>query len=396
MEEKNRQNQIQSDALQAASVPQSDGQGKDAEPPALPARGQENALQAAPVPQSDGQGKDAEPSASPAGGQKNALQAAPVSQSDGKGKDAGLSASPSRGRENALQAAPVPQSDGQGKDAEPSASPVGGHENAMQAAPVPQSDGQGKDAGLSASPVASTKETGKRYYLMCERNWIYFTLMVVSGFFGAFTYILRGNVFCNAQTGNVVLMGIALGAGEWSQALYYLIPISAYLLGAFVSELLPNPVKHRLPIRWDTLFIAIEMAAVIALGFVPESAPVQISQVAINFIASMQYNTFRQAQGEPVATTFVTNHIRQIGVGVAKAVMHIRSKDKSYRTKLYKHLFMVIFFIVGAVAGTLLCNLFLGHAIWFTLLPLGVVFAALLYADLAPEKDMKDKKPGGH
>lgn len=338
MEEKNRKNQIQSDALQAASVPQSDGQGKDAEPSVSPAREQENALQAVSVPQSDGQEKDA-----------------------------GLSASP-----------------------------VGGQENALQAAPVPQSDGQGKDAEPSASPVAATKEAGKRYYLMCERNWIYFTLMVVSGFFGAFTYILRGNVFCNAQTGNVVLMGIALGAGEWSQALYYLIPISAYLLGAFVSELLPNPVKHRLPIRWDTLFIAIEMAAVIALGFVPESAPVQISQVAINFIASMQYNTFRQAQGEPVATTFATNHIRQIGVGVAKAVMHIRSKDKSYRTKLYKHLFMVIFFIVGAVAGTLLCNLFLGHAIWFTLLPLGVVFAALLYADLAPEKDMKDKKPGGH
>ena len=168
-------------------------------------------------------------------------------------------------------------------------------------------------------------------------------------------------------------------------------------MGAFVSELLPNPVKRVMRVRWDTLLLALEMAAVIALGFVPESAPVQISQVVINFIASMQYNTFRQAQGEPVATTFVTNHIRQVGVGIAKAVKHIgKEGDKSYLHKLRIHLFMLLFFVAGAVIGTVFCNLMLGRAIWITLIPLGVVFAALLYADLATEKDMKDKKPSGH
>lgn len=48
------------------------------------------------------------------------------------------------------------------------------------------------------------------YVLMCERIWVYHTLTAVAGFFGAFTYLLRGNIFCNAQTGNVVLMGLAL------------------------------------------------------------------------------------------------------------------------------------------------------------------------------------------
>lgn len=156
----------------------------------------------------------------------------------------------------------------------------------------------------------NTRTKDGKYFLMCERNWIYHFLIVVAGFFGAYTFLLRGNVFCNAQTGNVVLMGIALGSQKWKEALYYLIPISAYLMGAFVSELVPNPLKRHLPIRWDTLLIAIEMLAVLCLGFVPENAPVQISQVTINFIASMQYNTFRQAEGFPMATTFATNHIR--------------------------------------------------------------------------------------
>lgn len=87
--------------------------------------------------------------------------------------------------------------------------------------------------------------------------------------------------------------------------------------------------------RWDTLLIAIEMFVVVVLGFLPESAPVQISQVAINFIASMQYNTFRQAQGVAVATTFATNHIRQIGIGLAKEVKHLKSKEKEFRKKAW-------------------------------------------------------------
>ncbi len=236
----------------------------------------------------------------------------------------------------------------------------------------------------------------EEYFLMCERRWIFHILMVVAGFFGAYTYLLRGNVFCNAQTGNVVLMGMALGAKKWSEALYYLIPISAYLLGSFVSELFPNPIKHRLPIRWDTLLIAIEMAVVLGLGFIPESAPVQISQVAINFIASMQYNTFRQAEGVPMATTFATNHIRQIGVGLAKLVRHRHTKNESNREKLLQHFEMLIFFLVGAVVGTVLCSLFVGKAIWATLIPLGVILGTLLHADLIVEKDMMEKKPAGH
>ena len=236
-----------------------------------------------------------------------------------------------------------------------------------------------------------------RYYLMCERDWIYFVLIFVAGFLGAFTYVLRGGVFCNAQTGNVVLLGMELGKGDWNGALYYLIPIGAYILGAVVSELLPNPVKHRLAVRWDTLLIAVEMIVIVILGFLPESAPVQISQVAVNFIASMQYNTFRQAEGVAVATTFVTNHIRQVGVGLAMEWRHRHDAEKPHRRKFLTHLGMLLFFAAGATIGTVFCVQFLGRAIWITLLPLAVVFAVLLHADLTSEKQLvENQKPSGH
>ena len=215
------------------------------------------------------------------------------------------------------------------------------------------------------------------HYLTCERNWVYFTLIAVAGFWGAYTYLLRGNVFCNAQTGNVVLMGLALGSAEWAKAGYYLVPISAYILGAFVLML-------------------IEMIAVLGLGFLPETAPVQICQVVINFVASMQYNTFRQAEGVPVATTFATNHIRQIGVGLAKELRHRHSADKSHRRKLARHCGMLFFFILGAVTGTVFCHLLGGRAIWLTMIPLGIIFLTLLHADRTTEKELVEQKPAGH
>ena len=226
------------------------------------------------------------------------------------------------------------------------------------------------------------------HYLTCERNWVYFTLIAVAGFWGAYTYLLRGNVFCNAQTGNVVLMGLALGSAEWAKAGYYLVPISAYILGAFVSELM-----------------LIEMIAVLGLGFLPETAPVQICQVVINFVASMQYNTFRQAEGVPVATTFATNHIRQIGVGLAKELRHRHSADKSHRRKLARHCGMLFFFmnesvntytVLGAVTGTVFCHLLVGRAIWLTMIPLGIIFLTLLHADRTTEKELVEQKPAGH
>lgn len=233
-------------------------------------------------------------------------------------------------------------------------------------------------------------------YLTCEKRWIYFALITVAGFWGAYTYLLRGNVFCNAQTGNVVLMGLALGAGKWKETLYYVIPISAYLMGAFLSELVPNPVKHRLAIRWDTLLILVEMLAVLFLGFLPDSAPVQITQVIINFVASMQYNTFRQADGIPVATTFATNYIRQIGIGLAREVKRRHTGDHSHREKLFVHLRMLLFFFAGASVGSLFAHRMGGRSIWLTLIPLAVVFVALLKADLGKEKDRMEQKPAGH
>lgn len=230
-------------------------------------------------------------------------------------------------------------------------------------------------------------------FLECEQKYVFVILMFVAGFYGAFTYNLRGGVFCNAQTANFVLFAMAFGKKQWADVCYLIIPISAYFMGTVISEVTAGPVRKHSLIRWDTMLIFIEIVVVIILGFVPESAPFQISQVTINFIASMQYNTFRQAEKMPMATTFCTSHVRQIGVSTVKM---LKNKDKKSRQTLLSHLVMLGAFVVGAVVSTVLCNKFLGKAIWFTLIPLGYLFIDLLYADLKKERKDHNKIPHGH
>ena len=192
-----------------------------------------------------------------------------------------------------------------------------------------------------------------------------------------------------------MLLGIALGTRSWTSALYYVIPISAYALGAFISELIPDDVKHRFHIRWETILVAVEIVFVAVLGALPASTPVQVFQVSINFIASMQYNTFRNSEGVPMATTFATNHVRQLGIGLAKE-LHRRHGDTSHRRVLKRHFSMVLFFLAGKVLGAVAC-IFLGRrAVWVAALPYAIVFAAFLHADLTSEKEWLEHDPAGH
>ena len=60
----------------------------------------------------------------------------------------------------------------------------------------------------------SKLELLKEEELECEKLWIFLLLIRIGGFYGAFTYNIRGGVFCNAQTANFVLFAMELGSGR--------------------------------------------------------------------------------------------------------------------------------------------------------------------------------------
>jgi uncharacterized membrane protein YoaK (UPF0700 family) len=231
-------------------------------------------------------------------------------------------------------------------------------------------------------------------YLEYERRWIFWLLIFVAGWYGAYTSALRSGVFCNVQTANVVFLAMYLARQKWLSTAYLLLPISAYLFGSFLSEWIGKGVKHLHFLRWDTLLVALEMCAVVFLALMPADWPDQICQVTLNFVCAMQFNTYCQIEGLLATTTFVTNHICQIVATLAMLICHPESHD--LRRKLKAHVLLFLCFTAGAVVSTVMCGFFSYTSLLSALIPLAAVLICLAWADLLVEHCYFDAVLRGH
>ena len=63
-------------------------------------------------------------------------------------------------------------------------------------------------------------------------------LAISGGLMDAYSYICRGQVFANAQTGNILLLSISLSTGDISGFLHHFYPVVAFASGIALAILL--------------------------------------------------------------------------------------------------------------------------------------------------------------
>ncbi len=200
-------------------------------------------------------------------------------------------------------------------------------------------------------------------------------LAVVGGYLDVYTYIARGGIFANAQTGNIVLLGVSLADGNLMKALSYLISIAAFVLGVFTAELI-HKLETKIPLHWRQLIIALEMIVVLIAAFLPVSDNVYYSynmlcNVVISYICSLQVQTFRVIHGITCATTMCTGNLRS---GTDHLMRYHTSKNKSDLKNGLKCYLIILFFFLGAVISVFLTRAFGSFSVIFCLIPLLIVF----------------------
>ena len=94
-------------------------------------------------------------------------------------------------------------------------------------------------------------------------------LALAGGFLDAYTYLVRGGVFANAQTGNIVLLGVRLMEGDWAGAGHYLVPILAFAAGVLTAELVHARCGRWERLHWRQLTVAAEMILLVAVALLP-------------------------------------------------------------------------------------------------------------------------------
>ena len=118
-------------------------------------------------------------------------------------------------------------------------------------------------------------------------------IILSGGLQDSYTYLCRGKVFANAQTGNIVLLSAYLFDGEWSHCTRYLVPVLAFMLGIFVAECVHRHYKYMERVHWRQLIILSEIVLLFAVGFLPQTINT-FANAVVSFVCAMQVQTFRK------------------------------------------------------------------------------------------------------
>ena len=107
-------------------------------------------------------------------------------------------------------------------------------------------------------------------------------LAIIGGYLDAYTFIDRGKVFANAQTGNIVLLGMNIANGKLYNALLYFLLILAFVLGVLVSHYIKDIFTNNA----EKIIIILEIIILLILSIIPVELPDTFVNIIISFIAS--------------------------------------------------------------------------------------------------------------
>jgi uncharacterized membrane protein YoaK (UPF0700 family) len=191
--------------------------------------------------------------------------------------------------------------------------------------------------------------------------WFALLLTFTNGFLDAYTYSTRGGVFANVQTANVIFFALDASYRKWSATFAHVWPILAFIAGIVLASHIKSgrmdPILPR-PLVWT---MAVQVSALVVIGFVPASVEHTYVTVPISFLAAVQIGLFRNI-GDlvylPVATT--GNLMRFVEAGYAGFV----EGDAGSRRASGVYGSLIAIFALGALVGAILSHAFGVRAIW--------------------------------
>lgn len=185
-------------------------------------------------------------------------------------------------------------------------------------------------------------------------------LAVAGGFLDAYSYVCRGQVFSNAQTGNILLVGVNVSEGNWGSALRYLVPVIAFTFGIVVADMVRYQMKDQKMIHWRQITVLFEIISMCAISFMPQEWNLLANSLA-SFACGIQVESFRKINGNGMATTMCIGNLRTATQHVCE---YQHTKDKAMLKKGILFYAIILFFAMGAIIGNLCVTIWKERAIF--------------------------------
>lgn len=216
-----------------------------------------------------------------------------------------------------------------------------------------------------------------------------FMLSLAAGCMNAFTLVSLIALPVTHSTGTTSAFSIALAHGDFSQALYLLGLIIAFVLGAVSSGLLIRDYHLKLGRRYGIALMS--EAALVTIAFVSYQDDPLVTHFLLAFAAGLQNAMATTYSGAVVRTTHVTGILTDLGIQAARAITGQRV-DRP-------RIFLFIWIFVGFVTGSFFAAFFfpiLGALVLLLVILLsgGTGLAYYVYRILAMRKQSLTVKPG--
>ena len=192
----------------------------------------------------------------------------------------------------------------------------------------------------------------KEQTLQPSESFLVAALLAISGgVLDAYTYVCRGGVFANAQTGNLVLLAVRLSEQRLGEALRYLAPVAAFSLGVVLAELIRERLPSSQRFHWRHLVLLLEVAVLAAAAALPLGEGDQPVNVMVSFVCAMQVEAFRKVRGQPFASTMCTGNLRS---GTDLLYRGVRTGDRKLVGRALRYFGVIGCFMAGAALGGVL------------------------------------------
>ena len=217
----------------------------------------------------------------------------------------------------------------------------------------------------------------KRRGQMSEAFCTAMFLSLSGGLQDVYTYLFRGKVFANAQTGNIVLMAVHAFAGEWGRVLHYLVPLCVFALGVFAAELMHQQLQNLQRLHWRQMVELREIVMLFVVGFFPQEWNL-VANALVSFACAMQVQSFRKVNGFSYASTMCIGNLRS---GTAALSFYLRERRPEQLRQAMYYLGIIVLFAIGAgIGGNLSANYGI-HMIWVSC-GLLIVSFLLMFLDI--------------
>lgn len=204
-------------------------------------------------------------------------------------------------------------------------------------------------------------------------------LTAAAGFLDAYTFLGRGGVFATAQTGNVVLLGVAAAQAQWDAALRHVPPIAAFVLGVWTAESIRLPRVAALVRRPLRAALLLEILVLTVVGLLPAGVPDDLVAVLIAFVASVQITSFGLIGAWTFNTTVTTTNLRNAAQALYRAAMHRDRAEAARARSLWP---AIASFAVGVLLGGFVTVRLGDQAVWAATALLTMGLALFLADDL--------------